>query len=253
MEHLKNIPVSQEEAASHNGQIYDFAEASKDTHKSQDVVIISLADDDLNLEAANYFTGQKFNKIIGIVTNPVAAQHLSITGVLPLYMNSAFDSLILKFVTSNDDLVSLKSLVKGSENVGVHMQKQPEKVSIQVEEESTEEKSQEPEAKGVKKIVQKGMKPFKEAASQMKGNFKKSINNMNVVEEDQREEYLDALADMHTVQPIMTFSLFDTNQKANAPITTDKKHIEESFRSSYSVFDEYNQMTEDKKDDEHHN
>jgi hypothetical protein len=216
---------------------------------------LSLKDDDLNLEAATYFTGQKFKKIIAVVENSTAATHLSVTGVLPLYMHSTFDSLLFKFVTTNEDQVSLRSLVKHSENVGSHMHKPEQNVSIQVETKEQQQEEGEPkaEAKGINKIMQKGMKPFKDAANTMKGTMKNSINNMNVVDDDQREEYLDALAEVHTVQPIMSFSLFDNNQKANAPITTDKKHVEESFRSSYSVFDEYNQMTnkEDDHNDDH--
>jgi len=113
---------------------------------------------------------------------------------------------------------------------------------------------EEPQAKGPLAFLKKGLDPLKNFSQsvnssiqtsfqEMKdpiGSIQKRIDNMPVVDDDQREEYLDSLADLHSVKPLSTFSIFNNEQQPNAPITADRQNIEKTFRSSYSVFEEYN-------------
>jgi hypothetical protein len=118
--------------------------------------------------------------------------------------------------------------------------------------------SQEKEKTGSQRftdLVKKSIAPVKNFGLDVKQGFldakdsMKETSDSKDLDESERADYMDQLSEIHNVNPVGTFAIFNTKEFTNAPITTNKEQLEDQFRRPYSVFEEYNGT----QDEEHAN
>jgi hypothetical protein len=81
------------------------------------------------------------------------------------------------------------------------------------------------------------------------GLVNRSVQQMNVVPDSQREEYLDSIAALHDTQPVTTNPIWldllaapNTERRVETAFGSDQPQLHGTFRSDRSVFEEYHGM-----------
>jgi hypothetical protein len=98
----------------------------------------------------------------------------------------------------------------------------------------------------VEQKPEKGMARITQFVKNRINSFKslKDIDNMQVVEEEERDSYLDNLADLHSSKAPVSFPLFD-DLTEDAAQRKERKEVQDVFRRPYSVFEDYNKGDDD--------